>query len=81
MCSSTDSTDEPVRRRRTRIKEFDAVEENPLAIGSEIHSCRYVDTFYFPMLSTCHHLHHVERSRQGVSRPFEAIRQQALGLA
>src|SRR6185503_3256956 len=29
----TDSTDEPVLRRRARIKEFDVVEENPLAIG------------------------------------------------
>ena len=40
MCSSTDSTDEPVRRRRTRIKKFDAAEEDPLAIGSDIHCCR-----------------------------------------
>src|SRR4051812_21912863 len=47
MRSSTDSTDEPVRRRRTRIKKFDIVEENPPAIGSDIYSCRHADTFYF----------------------------------
>jgi hypothetical protein len=44
MCSSTDSTDEPMRRRRTRIKKFDAVEENPPAIGYNIHCCRNADT-------------------------------------
>src|SRR6185295_3769652 len=44
---ATDSTDEPVRRRRTRIKEFDVVEENPLAIGSEIRSCRDAHTCDF----------------------------------
>src|SRR5690349_12821435 len=36
MGSSTDSTDGRVRGRRTRIKEFDGVEENPLATATVV---------------------------------------------
>jgi hypothetical protein len=41
---ATDSTHDRARRTRTRIKKFDVVEENPLAIGSDIHCCSHVDT-------------------------------------
>ena len=77
---ATDSTDEPVRRRRTRIKKFDVVEENPLAIGSDIHCCRHADTCDFTSLSTCRCRHHAEHLPQGVSRPFDAICRTPFGL-
>ena len=37
----------PPRHTRARIKEFDAVEEKPLAIGSDSGGCRHADTFDF----------------------------------
>jgi hypothetical protein len=45
---AADTTDEPVRRRCTRIKEFDAVEENPLAGSSDIRGCRHENTDDLP---------------------------------
>jgi hypothetical protein len=67
-----DSTHDRARRTRTRIKEFDAVQENPLAMAvptSTVVAMR-IHVIFAP-LSTCHNRRHAERSRQGVSSPFD----------
>src|SRR4051812_32255285 len=46
---------------RTRIKKFDAVWEDTLAVASDIHRCRHADTCDFPPLGTLHHRRNAER--------------------